>query len=198
MGHGHTPEERGGEEYVRGFGGGAVAGAGESLKTAAGLTKHSFGSGQDEAVPLQRAVLLVLRFYKIYLSVLMGGTCRFQPTCSQYAYEAVERFGVRRGCWLTLKRLVRCQPLSRKFGYDPVPEDWPEKHGFGRLKAAATCASQGTTRVLPQGLKPCDSSTTMSDPAKAPGAQNVRLKVRPTNLVNAEAGYAPEQQEAHS
>ena len=69
-----------------------------------------------------RLALLALRFYKIYLSALIGGTCRFEPTCSVYAYEAVERLGLWRGCWLTLKRLLRCHPLSRKFGYDPVPE----------------------------------------------------------------------------
>jgi len=63
-----------------------------------------------------------LRFYKAYLSVLVGGSCRFVPTCSTYSYEAVERFGVARGAWLTLKRLLRCHPLSRKFGYDPVPD----------------------------------------------------------------------------
>jgi putative membrane protein insertion efficiency factor len=51
-----------------------------------------------------------------------GGSCRFEPTCSIYAYQAVERFGVARGSWLALKRLLRCQPLSRKFGYDPVPD----------------------------------------------------------------------------
>ncbi len=71
-----------------------------------------------------RAVLFALRFYKSYLSLLFGGSCRFEPTCSRYAYEAVEQFGVARGSWLTLKRLLRCQPLSRKFGYDPVPEAW--------------------------------------------------------------------------
>lgn len=63
-----------------------------------------------------------LRFYKAYLSLLVGGSCRFEPTCSMYAYEAVERFGVARGSWLALKRLLRCHPLSGKFGYDPVPE----------------------------------------------------------------------------
>jgi len=74
-------------------------------------------------VPLGvRMALFALRFYKCYLSVLFAGGCRFEPTCSRYAYEAVERFGVARGSWLTLKRLLRCQPLSRKFGYDPVPE----------------------------------------------------------------------------
>jgi uncharacterized protein len=68
------------------------------------------------------AALLALRFYKAYLSVLFAGNCRFDPTCSQYTYEAIERFGVARGVWLGIKRLGRCHPLSRKFGYDPVPE----------------------------------------------------------------------------
>jgi len=71
--------------------------------------------------------LLALRFYKAYLSVLFAGHCRFEPTCSRYSYEAVERFGVLRGSWLTLKRLLRCQPLSGKFGFDSVPENWKDK-----------------------------------------------------------------------
>jgi putative membrane protein insertion efficiency factor len=66
--------------------------------------------------------LAALRIYKAYLSFLFAGSCRFEPTCSRYAYEAIERFGVIRGIWLGTKRLARCQPLSRKFGYDPVPE----------------------------------------------------------------------------
>lgn len=69
-----------------------------------------------------KAALLILRIYKMYLSALIGGTCRFQPTCSQYMYEAIERFGVRRGVWLGTKRLLSCHPLSRRFGHDPVPE----------------------------------------------------------------------------
>ena len=73
-----------------------------------------------------RTALLALRVYKVYLSVLFAGSCRFEPTCSQYAYEAIERFGVARGVWLGMKRLLRCHPLSRRFGYDPVPEKWEE------------------------------------------------------------------------
>ena len=77
------------------------------------------------AMPLsfpQTCALLALRFYKTYLSLFVGGSCRFEPTCSIYAYQAVERFGVARGSWLASKRLLRCHPLSRKFGYDPVPD----------------------------------------------------------------------------
>jgi putative membrane protein insertion efficiency factor len=73
-----------------------------------------------------RIALLALRVYKAYLSMWFAGSCRFEPTCSQYAYEAIERFGVARGVWLGMKRLLRCHPLSRRFGYDPVPEKWEE------------------------------------------------------------------------
>jgi uncharacterized protein len=73
-----------------------------------------------------QAALFALGFYKAYLSALFAGTCRYEPTCSRYAYEAIERFGVLRGGWLGLKRLLRCHPFSGKFGYDPVPEKWEE------------------------------------------------------------------------
>jgi uncharacterized protein len=73
-----------------------------------------------------RAALSALTFYKSHLSILLAGTCRYEPTCSRYAYEAVERFGLARGMWLATKRLLRCHPLSREFGYDPVPEKWEE------------------------------------------------------------------------
>lgn len=73
-----------------------------------------------------RAALFALSCYKSYLSVLFAGTCRYEPTCSRYAYEAIERFGVMRGMWLGAKRLLRCHPLSGRFGYDPVPESLEE------------------------------------------------------------------------
>ena len=73
-----------------------------------------------------RAALFALNIYKSFLSPVLAGNCRYQPTCSVYAYQAIERFGVARGMWLGMKRLLRCHPSARKFGYDPVPEKWEE------------------------------------------------------------------------
>jgi len=80
---------------------------------------------EKRSIPVHMA-LLALRFYQTYLSFLFVGSCRFEPTCSRYASEAIERYGVARGAWLGMKRLLRCHPLSRKFGYDPVPEKWED------------------------------------------------------------------------
>lgn len=66
------------------------------------------------------AVLSGIRFYRRFLSPLLPGSCIYVPTCSAYAYEAVERYGALRGVWMGIKRIVRCHPLH-KGGYDPVP-----------------------------------------------------------------------------
>jgi hypothetical protein len=94
---------------------------GEQNRETAGDRLKSVSSAAEQSVAVKLA-LGALRIYKTYLSILFAGSCRFEPTCSRYAYEAIERFGVMRGMWLGTKRLARCQPLSRKFGYDPVPE----------------------------------------------------------------------------
>jgi hypothetical protein len=66
-------------------------------------------------------LLAAIRFYQLTLSRLIAvDTCRFRPTCSHYAYQAVFKYGVWKGGWLGLKRLARCQPLCEG-GYDPVP-----------------------------------------------------------------------------
>lgn len=126
MGHHHTPEEQRGTGAVRGFDRGSAAPVAESLEGAKVCAATQAGRSRGHAAPQKsagvRMALFALNFYKMYLSAFLGGTCRFQPTCSRYAYDAVERFGVLAGSWLALQRLLRCHPFSRKFGYDPVPE----------------------------------------------------------------------------
>jgi uncharacterized protein len=74
-----------------------------------------------------RALLVLLRVYQTHLSSMNISACKFYPSCSHYAGEAVQRFGARRGIWLTLKRLGRCQPFTRG-GFDPVPDLVPHSH----------------------------------------------------------------------
>jgi putative membrane protein insertion efficiency factor len=70
---------------------------------------------------MRRPALWTIRFYQRFISPALPSACRYQPTCSQYGYEAIERFGLLRGGQLTIGRLLRCTPLGRG-GYDPVPD----------------------------------------------------------------------------
>jgi putative membrane protein insertion efficiency factor len=69
---------------------------------------------------MARVLLSVIRFYRRVVSPMTPPSCRFTPTCSAYAEEAVRRHGAARGGWLALKRLLRCHPFGGS-GYDPVP-----------------------------------------------------------------------------
>ena len=62
----------------------------------------------------------LIRFYQIAISPLLGPRCRYYPTCSQYALEAVAKHGAMQGTWFAVRRLARCHPWGG-FGYDPVP-----------------------------------------------------------------------------
>ena len=62
----------------------------------------------------------LVRLYQLTFSSLVGNCCRFQPTCSEYARQAYQKYGFLKGSWLTAKRLARCHPWA-KGGYDPVP-----------------------------------------------------------------------------
>ena len=70
---------------------------------------------------MKKLALGLIRMYQLTISRGTYPNCRFIPTCSQYTYEAITRFGIIRGTWLGVKRLVRCHPLHHG-GYDPVPQ----------------------------------------------------------------------------
>ncbi len=65
-------------------------------------------------------LILIFKFYKSAISPYLGDACRFTPTCSEYAMQAVSKYGALKGSYLAAKRLARCHPLC-KGGYDPVP-----------------------------------------------------------------------------
>ncbi len=75
------------------------------------------GKGKD--LPPRTAMALI-RLYRRWISPLLPPSCRFYPSCSQYTYEAIARYGLLRGGWLGLKRIARCHPFHPG-GYDPVP-----------------------------------------------------------------------------
>lgn len=73
-----------------------------------------------------KVALGLIRFYRLAISPMTPPSCRFTPTCSQYTYEAIARFGLRRGGWLAIKRLARCRPFG-PCGHDPLPETLPAR-----------------------------------------------------------------------
>ena len=70
---------------------------------------------------MQKLILVIVRFYQVAISPLLGPHCRFHPSCSDYARIAVQRHGAARGSYLALRRLLRCHPWHPG-GVDPVPE----------------------------------------------------------------------------
>jgi putative membrane protein insertion efficiency factor len=70
---------------------------------------------------MEKTLIFLVRGYQLLISPLLGDNCRYQPTCSHYMIEAVSRFGIFRGTWLGIRRILRCHPWH-KGGLDPVPE----------------------------------------------------------------------------
>ena len=70
---------------------------------------------------MKRIMLALIRFYRKGISPNTPPSCRFTPTCSQYAYEAITKYGAWKGGWLALRRLLRCHPFYKGDHYDPVP-----------------------------------------------------------------------------
>ena len=71
-------------------------------------------------INLVKLVMLVIRIYQLAISPYLPGWCRYQPTCSHYAQEALRRHGLFKGLYLTIRRILRCHPFGGS-GYDPVP-----------------------------------------------------------------------------
>lgn len=69
---------------------------------------------------MEKILLLLIRAYQLTLSPFLGQHCRFTPSCSQYATQAIRKYGAARGAWLAIKRIGRCHPFCNG-GYDPVP-----------------------------------------------------------------------------
>ena len=110
----------------------------------------------------QHILLFALRLYRWFVSptltLLFGAACRYEPTCSVYAMEAVRRHGALRGGWLAVKRLARCQPWGG-CGCDPVPEDQRQKvKGKRQTEGVADTGSSGgsithhASRITPAPL----------------------------------------------
>ena len=69
---------------------------------------------------LEKLLLFTIRFYQLAISPFLPPSCRFTPTCSQYAVKAIHKYGPFKGLWLAIKRILRCRPGGGS-GYDPVP-----------------------------------------------------------------------------
>ena len=97
--------------------------------TAMCSSPHNFATSDDESFPPPESgprnpatwlALGIIRFYRKFISPLMPPSCRFVPTCSEYGYEAIAKYGIIRGGRLAAWRILRCNPFTRG-GYDPVP-----------------------------------------------------------------------------
>lgn len=75
---------------------------------------------------MKQALLSLIRLYQVLISPMLGVACRYEPSCSHYAIEAIELHGARRGLWFAVRRLSRCRPGGGS-GYDPVPDPTPAR-----------------------------------------------------------------------
>ena len=69
---------------------------------------------------MSRLLITLIKAYQYIISPIIGPSCRFTPTCSQYTVEAIQKYGIFKGCWLGAKRISRCHPWNEG-GYDPLP-----------------------------------------------------------------------------
>ena len=92
---------------------------------------------------MRHLLMAGVRFYRTFISPLTPPSCRYTPTCSAYALEALERHGAVRGSWMAFRRILRCHPWGGS-GYDPVPED--SRAGANGEAAVGRTSSTNVTR----------------------------------------------------
>ena len=97
------------------------------------MCEPSKGNGQRRSGLAARGLILLVRGYQLTFSALIGRRCRYLPTCSDYAMEAIGRYGAWRGLWLGASRVCRCHPWGGD-GFDPVPDELPENRRARRPK----------------------------------------------------------------
>lgn len=97
---------------------------------------------QDYGV-MARLLRLLVRVYRNSVGLVLPNSCRYQPTCSQYALDALTEYGAVKGVWLTLKRIARCHPFAAS-GYDPVPAQGQRTRDKGQIPDFATKRSTTT------------------------------------------------------
>jgi uncharacterized protein len=96
---------------------------------------------------MKQPFLALIRLYQVAVSPALGVACRFEPTCSHYAYGAIERHGVVKGVWMAARRLARCRP-GGSGGYDPVPGS-PEAIEAARDDARESAIFEATVEARP-------------------------------------------------
>jgi putative membrane protein insertion efficiency factor len=94
----------------------------------------------------QKSLLTVIRGYRRFISPLLPSSCIYTPTCSRYAEIAVGRFGVLKGSWLAMRRILRCHPF-RTGGFDPVPDTWENRHVVSGISRSEHDASVNDASV---------------------------------------------------